>query len=544
MAEHDSVFRRDVLPGLERPALLSIEVTRPRPGYIMDMARLDGRSYILIQGESGAADAILVVGPTGEPESRFEIGREFASGLAATPEGLWVLSRNSRSFLRLLSRSGQVLRTIRATGNAPGRLYGLVAADNRFFFSRIQDDRSTVFELFPQSGASREISSLPGKIRVLGFADGEVLAVREHDGVYSADWLDFIDPETGAVRTMRFFSATVRGLAVENDQTFALRLLEDSIRIFPFYIDVPEKRVVGEPAARRVSVVYRFRNENSNPYELYTWLPVPANERFQVVRNVQIHPEPTEYANDRFGNRWARFDWQNDPVAQVRIDFEVLSYSVAYTIPEVRLTPDLFRGLESFTRPTYSFDFEHQTVAAEIARLRRENELGQQIVTLHDHVNNRLRVVGGSGPESKASEFLSQGVGRCYAHTLAFAALGRGIGIPGRAIGGLRIDRGQMRQGEVGEHTWNQIYVPGPGWVDVDTQLDDDPEGDHRRSYIGYRNNSRWVTFVGEYDQRDDRTVFTERSWYRTYRWRSTTGPRARVRAEGPEITSSDLRHW
>ena len=174
----------------------------------------------------------------------------------------------------------------------------------------------------------------------------------------------------------------------------------------------------------------------------------------------------------------------------------------------------------------------------------RENELGQQIVTLHDHVNNRLRVVGGSGPESKASEFLSQGVGRCYAHTLAFAALGRGIGIPGRAIGGLRIDRGQMRQGEVGEHTWNQIYVPGPGWVDVDTQLDDDPEGDHRRSYIGYRNNSRWVTFVGEYDQRDDRTVFTERSWYRTYRWRSTTGPRARVRAEGPEITSSDLRHW
>ena len=544
LAQDDPVYRRDVLPELQRPTLLSIEVARPRPGYVMDLARLDQRSYVLIQGESEAADSILVLGPTGEQQSTFEIGREFASGLAADPEGIWIVSRSSRSFLRLLSRNGRVIRTIRAGQSAPGRIYGLVVINGRFFYSRVEEGRSTVFEFLPRGGFSRAIGSLPGKIRVLGFVNGAIVAVREYAGTYSADWLDFIDPDSGAIQTMRFFSATVRGLAVENGQAFALRLLEDTIRVFPFAVDVPAKRVVGEPAARRVSVRYGFRNQNSNPYDLYAWLPVPANERFQMIRSVRINPEPMAHATDRFGNQWARFEWRDAPITSVHIEFEVLSYSVAYTIPETALTPHLFAGLESFTQPTYSFDFDHRIVAGEIARLRRENELQQQIVTLHDYVNNRLRVVGASGPESKASEFLGQGIGRCYAHTLAFAALGRGLGIPSRAIGGLRIDRGQMRQGEVGEHTWNQIYVPGPGWVDVDTQLDDDPAGDHRRSYIGYRNNSRWVTFVGDYDQRDDQTIFTERSWYRAYRWRSTTGQRARVIAEGPDINSSDLQQW
>lgn len=47
----------------------------------------------------------------------------------------------------------------------------------------------------------------------------------------------------------------------------------------------------------------------------------------------------------------------------------------------------------------------------------------QQIMSIRNHVNNALAVLGPSGNETKASEYLIKEEGRCYAHAVCFAAL-------------------------------------------------------------------------------------------------------------------------
>ena len=51
------------------------------------------------------------------------------------------------------------------------------------------------------------------------------------------------------------------------------------------------------------------------------------------------------------------------------------------------------------------------------------------------------------------------------------------------------------------------------------------------------------ISFEGDYDRRDLKTVFAQRGWYRAYRWRSLDrASRAKVRLLPADITSETLR--
>ena len=58
------------------------------------------------------------------------------------------------------------------------------------------------------------------------------------------------------------------------------------------------------------------------------------------------------------------------------------------------------------------------------------------------------------------------GWGDCGAQSLYFTALCRALGIPARTTGGF-----QLLRDEFGSHFWAEFYLPGYGWVPVDTSV-------------------------------------------------------------------------
>jgi transglutaminase-like putative cysteine protease len=67
-------------------------------------------------------------------------------------------------------------------------------------------------------------------------------------------------------------------------------------------------------------------------------------------------------------------------------------------------------------------------------------------------------------PESVFVE--KHGWGDCGAQSLYFTALCRALGIPARTTGGF-----QLLRDEFGSHFWAEFYLPGYGWVPVDTSV-------------------------------------------------------------------------
>jgi hypothetical protein len=58
-------------------------------------------------------------------------------------------------------------------------------------------------------------------------------------------------------------------------------------------------------------------------------------------------------------------------------------------------------------------------------------------------------------------------IGDCGCQSMYFAALCRSIGIPARATGGKQM----LNHGKYSDHFWGEFYLPGYGWVPVDTSV-------------------------------------------------------------------------
>ena len=164
------------------------------------------------------------------------------------------------------------------------------------------------------------------------------------------------------------------------------------------------------------------------------------------------------------------------------------------------------------------------------------------MLAIRKTVNDTLDIQGPSSPDGKASDFVSSGVGRCYAHTLTFAALAREGGLPVRAIAGVQFAEGSqstyIMDGE-SVHTWNQVYAPGIGWVDIDATKDDEKDGQHTFDYVGVYSSRYFITFVGAFDRYAPPTSFARRSWFKMHEWSSLDRQnKAQVTVGPAEITT------
>lgn len=116
-------------------------------------------------------------------------------------------------------------------------------------------------------------------------------------------------------------------------------------------------------------------------------------------------------------------------------------------------------------------------------------------------------------------------------------------GIPTRAIGGINIFTSHGGSDTEPSHTWNQVFVPNIGWVDIDAVADDDDKaGEHRYKYVGVRRNVYFITFEGAYDRRNYVDQFIQRSWF-SDQWYKSKDPKnpARLVGQAPTVIVRNL---
>jgi hypothetical protein len=139
------------------------------------------------------------------------------------------------------------------------------------------------------------------------------------------------------------------------------------------------------------------------------------------------------------------------------------------------------------------------------------------VLSIRDYVNGTIRFSGYTDRWSKASDYLFRGRGDAYGQTVGFAALSRYLGIPARAAGGLLLDdRPKEREADY-NMTWNQVYLPGCGWIDIGIGRD----YGHAKESFASRPGGYFITMEGDFDTIDYTTVFTETEWSRACRWSS-----------------------
>ncbi|MBN1413332.1 MAG: transglutaminase domain-containing protein [Spirochaetales bacterium] len=533
----------------EFPEIISEKIEN---GYLMDVAVTRDKVYLLIQGSKGNEDVILKMNKkTGEKKSKIKTGNLNATAIISENDCLWVISRSNKYFLRQFSQDGELLHTIAVSSRPEGKLYGLAYVTGNFYFSLTNGEQSTIWRFTLKTSLFNKLFTVRGKIYSLTALKGKLYCYLQAFDVYAEDWLLVHSFSDDSRDKYHYIPVVAWGMDTDGINLYVMRRNGSRAKIYPFAVLEEEKVVLGNPIIKHIDTTYSFCNENKNPYTMKLWVPYPQSRPFHDVKNV-VYDNGVGNDNktkvimtDRFGNNWVMFNWERlTGGASVTISTDVCMADVSYTIdagyefsgqdvsPEINTL---------YTSETYSFDYSDPAIQKAAEDIPLKSKYIEQVLAVHHYVNNLLTINGPSGPESRASLFVKKGEGRCYAHTVVFAAIARKMGIPARAVGGLSFDKGTA-----GEHTWNQVFFPGQGWIDIDVQLDDtDNKGEYQYDDFAYRSTNWWITFIGNYDEFDNETCFSQRGWYRGYSWKSLDRKKkAEITGVNITVNSENLPGW
>jgi len=509
-------------------AARSISLRPVAGGYAAGLAVRDGVFYVLVRRPRRGSDAVLTIDrKTGRAKATWPLRGTSAAAVCAGDNALWVLSASKDRFLRKLSAAGKVVKTIRLRAKLRDELNGLAVKGDTFIFSVRAGGTSTVYRYRPVTWKIEKLFALPEAVHSLALHGGKLVAYQKRFDTYADHWLHVFDLETRERQALRFLNFAAFGLASDGRVLYALSRTVDGAAVRPFVVQEKQNVVFGDPAHRRVTMTFPFASLNPYPYTLLLWVSYPRNRPTQRVGNITLTPKPKKVVTDKFGNPWAHLRWNTVRGGRkATLRFDAVTLSAAYTLDKaavLRKGDVPARILTPATAETECFDYSHAVVRAAARKIPDRKTLVAQVLAVRNHVNDALDVAGSSGPSTTASAFLAAGRGRCYGHTLAFAALARARGIPTRAVGAITLERPRQAappNHQASIHTWNQVYAPGTGWADIDAQLDDGADGRHGHRYVGFRSNKYFVTFVGDYARQNYRDVFAQRGWYQAAQWR------------------------
>ncbi|MGA2060449.1 MAG: transglutaminase family protein [Thermoguttaceae bacterium] len=554
-----------------------VSYTELAKGNPMDLAVGQNFYFVLIQSANqNQEDCVIVIDKkTGSPKTTWYLGRNGAC--AATLEGntLWILSRNKAKFLRCYDLQGVLTKTIAADNIPSGKIYGLALAGEKLYFVVHNDngDKSAVVEMDRQMQACRTIREISGWLPSLTWHRGKLwgwysekppilknvfaqlahwltrwysektgfitlknvfdLSLRSFTAWYSdrpermcnGEWLFSLDPaHAESFRLWRDFSVSFPLIGLDSDERILYGLVrrKNGFQIVPFGVWESPGLLIRAPITRQVTFGERFKEDSGNSFNLTFFLAQPENKPFQKVEQVQWRVCPTKILEDRWGNHWAQIELKEIKDQEVSVSFVNTSWTVQFQEDlSQKFDPKKVPSeiLRDYTRETFCFDCSSERVQVLARKLPEASTWRNKIIGVENLMNHNLKCDGPSGPWVKASEILEKGVGRCYGHTVVFCALGRAAGLPIRAIGGIGIGQDQDNEFAPGTdlscHTWNQVFIPGQGWVDFDAIADYyDLEARYPLQSAGWHRGDLWVTFSGDYDKADNEKVFTERDWF------------------------------
>lgn len=214
--------------------------------------------------------------------------------------------------------------------------------------------------------------------------------------------------------------------------------------------------------------------------ELYMAVPQEWNDFDNIynIKNMTFFPEEPEILIDSNNNKIAK--WTN-------IDLES-TYGMKFTAwvresVSNNINVQMIKSYDvesllynQYTEASENIESDHQTII----------ELANKIVGDEENPYYQARLIGqwidsnieasGIGKDS-ALETIKLGKGHCASHSSLFAALCRANGIPTRIVSGMhtfgvqdnKLHNGTFQLETLGTHLWNEYYLEGVGWIQVDT---------------------------------------------------------------------------
>jgi transglutaminase-like putative cysteine protease len=190
---------------------------------------------------------------------------------------------------------------------------------------------------------------------------------------------------------------------------------------------------------------------------------------YQEVQSMTITPAQYTMIVDEFGNRYAEFDFSDQPPGTARI------VEVDYRIVVKELEYDLSAcegdSLDEFTMPELHIESANPQIVALASKLSEGKVTAcQQVRAFYDYVADEL-VYSLNGNNWGAQAALGPMGADCTEYASLLVALSRAQGIPARYFEGLVYQESEIESLTPLEHAWADVYLPGSGWVSMDPTL-------------------------------------------------------------------------
>lgn len=413
------------------------------------------------------------------------------SGLASDGTHLWVADSESDELYRLDPATGLVDRAIRLPFKAPRglafdgvNLYLADARDNRIYLLDSED--GTVIRYFNSPSNAPTAIAFDG--RYLWVAD------RNMDEIY---WMD---PERGEV--LGYFKSPGPhpfGLTWDGRTLWCADYQDRKIH----RIEVAMGKVPQKTAEKRLTIEYSVRMQVQGPDPVLSAevvLAIPTSRPNQkILGSPKFDPQPDAFAVDRFGQKVAIFKRKDLPAGaqfEPRMIVDVALYRTRWWIQ-----PDKVGRLQDIPREIrekYLADGRKYRLFDPAIRKASAEAVGDErnpywmARRIYDYVGKHMDYSLAGGWDA-APHILERGSGSCSEYSFLFEALCRAAGIPARYLGGV-VTRGDDAFVDNVFHRWTEIYLPGYGWIPVDSDRGDRESPRDKAKEFGAQENTLLVT--------------------------------------------------
>jgi transglutaminase-like putative cysteine protease len=214
---------------------------------------------------------------------------------------------------------------------------------------------------------------------------------------------------------------------------------------------------------------------------------------YQEVRSMEASPNAYKLVVDEFGNRYAEFDFSNQPAGTtqtIKIDYRVTVNELTYDLSSCQgeLPQD-------FTQPELHIESANPQITVLAGKLSQGKEsVCQQVRAFYDYIGNEL-VYTNNGLNWGAQAALGPMGADCTEYADLLVALSRAKGIPARYFEGLLyLDQGTDAIAKI-EHAWPDTYMPAIGWVALDPTLGRPPA--NRETYFAHYTPDHIIVTLG-----------------------------------------------
>lgn len=442
----------------------------------------DGRYYWTADRKT---DSFYKIDPTsGETVQTMESPGYFPSGLTWDGKYLWSTDPTEGKIFATDVSTGRTVRTLDSPSPSPMG----IAWDGSYLW--LCDNRlDRISKIDPGDGTT--IVSFPAPAR-----DPRGIAF---DGTYLwcsdriRDEIHMIDPENGIVLlTLDAPGPFCWGLAWNDGRLVNVDYQKDAL----FEIVVRDDRKYRTFSPRRAEVDFTTEAViigDGRIESLDIHYAIPSDRPNQkLVSELLFEPPPTSTENDHWDQKIALFHFDDlTPPGSVEVTMKATleTSSIRYYIyPEdvgTKIPDDI---AERYLADDIKYDISNPYIQDLVKKVvGDEKNIYWKARKLYQYlIENMFYELAGGW--NTAPTVLARGNGSCSEYSFSYIALCRAAGIPARYVGSLVV-RGDDASYDDVFHRWNEIYLPGYGWVPVDANAGDrELPADQAKAFGGISN--------------------------------------------------------